>query len=209
MAADGAGVPTRLTTSRAFQAPYSWANGGDTLLIEQRSADQTGGGDIFLLSLTANAAASPLVHTPADETEPVVSPDGRWVAYTAKEAGGSDVFVRPFPRVDDGRWRISTDSGDSPLWSRDGKRLFFISRGLAMSVPIETVPAFRAGTPAVMFSLPPFYSSSLRTRRQWDMAPAGERFVIVRPGDVAASEQSRMIVVLNWYEELKRLVPSR
>ena len=211
MAADGSGTVARLTTSRAYQTPYSWADGGRTLLIEQRSTDQIRNADIYRLSLGANPAASPLVQTDEADEEPAVSPDGRWLAYTGKDAAGANVFVRPYPQVDAGRFQISTADGDSPLWSRDGKQLFYISRGRAMSVPIETAPAFRAGSPAVMFDLPPFYTSSLRTRRQWDIAPDGERFLIMNPGDPATGEhsQSRLVVVLNWYEELKRLVPAK
>ena len=80
-----------------------------------------------------------------------------------------------------------------------------------MSVPIETGPTLRARTPTVMFELPPVYSTYSRIGRQWDIAPDGERFLILIPGDVVTSEQSksRMVVVLNWHEELKRLVPTK
>ena len=81
-----------------------------------------------------------------------------------------------------------------------------------MSVPIETEPTFRPGTPTMMFDLPPFYRSAPGSRgRQWDIAPDGERFLIVNPGEVATGEysQARMVVVLNWHEELKRLVPTK
>ena len=211
MAADGTGTVQRLTTARTVQTPSSWANGGRTLVIEQRPIDRTGPVDIHLLSLAGEPMAT-VARTGANEVEPTVSPDGRWLAYTVREGDGAEVFVRPFPDVDGGRWRISTDGGESPLWSRDGRQLFFISRGRAMSVPIETAPTFRPGTAAVMFDLPPFYSSmTIRTSRQWDLAPDGERFLIVNPGDVATGErsQSRIVVVLNWHEELKRLVPTQ
>jgi serine/threonine-protein kinase len=209
MAADGTGPLRRLTTTRADQTPYAWAESGRTLLIEERALDRTAGADIHQLSLSGEPILRPLIQSGANETEPAVSPDGRWLAYTAWGSGGSDVFMQPFPQVDDGRWRISTDGGDSPLWSRDSRQLFFISRGRAMSVPIETVPSFRPGTPAVMFDLPPFYRTSARIRRQWDIAPDGERFLVMNPGELVTGErsQSRMVVVLNWQEELTRLVP--
>jgi serine/threonine-protein kinase len=211
MAADGTGAVRRLTTTRAFQTPYSWADGGRTLLFEERPIGQLGSAEIYALSLAGDATAPPLVRTPAKGGEPAVSPDGRWLAYTAGDGVGEDVYVRPFPEVDGGRWRISTDGGDSPVWSRDGKQLFFIARGRAMSVPIETAPAFRAGTPRVMFDLPPFYRSAARIGRQWDIAPDGKRFLMMSPGEGAAGEhsQSRMVVVLNWHEELKRLVSTK
>jgi serine/threonine-protein kinase len=220
-AADGTGTLKRLTTTRAVQVPYSWSADGRTLLLEQRAGDLVGQGDIFMLSLASEAIATPLVQTAADESEPAVSPDGRWLAYTSIEAGGRpDVFVRPFPNVDDGRWQISTSGGRfsplwssggfSPLWSRDGSQLFFISVGRAFSVPVKTEPTFRPGTPAVMFELPQFYRGR-SVRRQWDIARDG-RFLVVNAGDGAATgepSQTRMVVVLNWFEELKRLVSTK
>ena len=80
-----------------------------------------------------------------------------------------------------------------------------------MSVPIETAPTFRPGTPITMFELPPFYSSAARIGRQWDIAPDGDRFLIMTPGEDVTKDQtqSRMVVVLNWHEELKRVVPTK
>ena len=209
IAANGTGLAARLTTSRAVQIPYSWADGGKTLLLEQRSSDQIGAADISVLSLAGEPTVRSLVRSAAREEQPAVSPDGRWLAYTVWEAptAAPTIFVRPFPQADAGRWQIS--SGHSPLWSRNGRELFFISRGRAMSVSIETAPTFRPGNATEIFALPPFYGSALASRgRQWDLAPDG-RFLIVNPGEIAMKEdsQSQMIVVVRWQEELKRLVP--
>ena len=211
IAADGTGVAARLTTSPALQIPYSWADGGKTLLLEQRSGDQIGTADIYALSLADDLTASPLVRSPAWDEQPALSPDGRWLAYTVRESPTEErtVFVRPFPHVDAGRWQIS--DGHSPLWSGDGRELFFISRGRAMSVSIETAPTFHPGNATEMFALPPFYGSASGSRgRQWDLAP-DRRFLLVNPGEIAMKEdsQSQMIVVLRWHEELKRLVPAK
>ena len=212
-AVDGTGTVERLTTTRAYQTPYSWSRDGRTIVLEQRATDRTSPGDIYLLSLDDKGGATPLVHTRANEVEPAVSPDGRWLAYTSAEPRGRpEVYVRPFPRVDDGRSQISSDGGFSPLWSADGKQLFFISGGRAVAVTIETEPTFRAGTPTTLFELPPFYGAFFaRTTRQWDIAPDGTRFLIVNAGDSAATNEParmQMIVAINWFEELKRLVPT-
>jgi eukaryotic-like serine/threonine-protein kinase len=218
-AADGTGTVQRLTRTRAIQIPYSWSPDGRTVLLEQRRSDVTASGDVYVLSLAGEPTAAPLIETPTDEFEPALSRDGRWLAYTSREAGSTttDVFVRPFPNVDNGRWRISTAGGISPLWSPDGRELFFISRpgGAAwvMSVKVEAEQTFRAGTPTRLFELPPFYGSMmLRLRRQWDITPDGKRFLVVSPGDLAASGEPsppQTVVVLNWHEELKRLVPAK
>ena len=214
-AADGTGAVKRLTTTRAYQVPYSWSADGRTLLVEQRSGDLVGQGDILAVSPSGESTATPLVQTPADESEPAVSPDGRWLAYTSSDARGRpDVFVRPLPNVEGGRWQISTNAtsgGFSPLWSPDGRQLFFISIGRAFSVPIKTEPTFKPGTPTIMFELPSAYRGR-SARRQWDIAPDRVRFLVVNAGDGATavdSSRPRMVVVLNWFAELKRLVSSK
>ena len=211
MAADTTGSVRRLTTSRALQTPYSWADGGRSLLFEERPMGRLGSADIYLLRIAGEPAATPLIHTADGEVEPAVSPDGKWLAYTLTGAFSQEVYVRPFPQVDNGRWRISTSGGSQPLWSPDGRKLFFAAPGGAMSVSVDAAPTFRAGTPTVMFELPTFYSSGGRIGRQWDIAPDGERFLVMNPGEVAAGERSpsRIVVVLNWFEELKRLVPTQ
>ena len=209
IAADGTGVAARLTTSRAFQIPYSWTDGGKTLLIEQRSSDQIGASDIYVLSLADDPTASPLLQSAAREEQPAVSPDGRWLAYTVREAPDAEIelFVRPFPHADAGRWQIYEWSFTSMVAGREGAVFHFSRAGDLCS--IETAPTFRPRNATEMFDLPPFYTSA-RSRGQWDLAP-DRRFLIMNPGEIAMREdsQSRMIVVLHWHEELKRLVPAK
>jgi Tol biopolymer transport system component len=211
-AVDGTGAPERLTTTQAVQLPYSWSADGRTLLIEQKGNDRTSPADIYALALDGTAKPVSVVATPMDEFEPALSPDGKWLAYTALDSNRNPgVFVRPFPDVDLGRWQISTDSGYSPLWAPDGKRLFYISRAQVFGVSIATEPAFEPGLPKRLFDLPPFYSArAVLTSRQWDIAPDG-RFLIVNPGAVTTAgdpTRMQMVVVTNWFEELKRLVPA-
>ena len=79
-----------------------------------------------------------------------------------------------------------------------------------MSVAIETQPTFRPGAPMLMFELPPIYSSDFaRMRRQWDVAPDGKRFLILAPGATDESGKPRIVFVVNWLEELKRLAPTK
>ena len=212
-AVDGTGTVQRLTTSRDSQVPYSWSIDERTLVFEQKRSDRTSPGDIHALSLDGTGRVVPLVATAADDREPALSPNGKWLAYTAVDQNGiSQVFVRPFPDVESNRWQISTDRGFAPLWAPDGRRLFFISRGEAIAVPIEIEPAFRAGIPVKLFDLPPYSQRfGVLAARQWDIAPDG-RFLIVNPGAVNVTgdpTRMQMVVVTNWFEELKRLVPNR
>ena len=98
----------------------------------------------------ADGKAEPLVAAPLSQADGTWSPDGRWIAYTSEEAGGEDVYVLPFPPTGE-RWRVSTSGGADPLWSRDGRELFYRSGGKVMAVDVRTSPRFSAGTPRALF----------------------------------------------------------
>jgi serine/threonine-protein kinase len=212
-AADGTGSTERLTTSASMQLPSSWTADARTLLLHQtvrapfsniRSSDPS---NVFTLSLDRGNVVMPILQTAIRMAQPILSRDSKWLAYThaASASDGTNVYVQPFPRLEDGRWQVSSGEGSSPLWSPDGKWLYFVSRNQAIGVPVETNPTFRAGKPVVLFPMPPVYSSALASGwRLWDIAPDGQRFLLVIPGGVA---QTEIVMVLNWIEELKRLVP--
>ena len=86
-----------------------------------------------------------------NEFQPQISPDGRWMAYTSDESGKYEVYVRPFPEVDKGRWQVSTSGGDSPLWSPDGRELFYRNGDAVMAVSVKTDPTFSLETPKTLF----------------------------------------------------------
>ena len=210
-AADGTGPTERLTETSHLQLPSSWSVDGRALLFNQTvsvpfaNIRRTDPSDVFTLSLDSRPTVRPILQTPVRELQPILSPDGKWMAYVAAESNRPDVYVRPFPNVEDGRWQVSVDGGTSPLWSPDGKWLYYASGRKAIGVPVETTPTFRPGTPAELFDMPPIYSSALASGwRLWDMAPDGQRFLMVVPG---GDGETQIVVVLNWSEELKRLVP--
>ena len=156
-AASGAGDVERLTTSDNFQSPQSWSSDGQTLLIrevvEGRSTVRT-------LSLGDQAGSKGLA--PAEfadkfpDVYPAVSPDGRWLAYMSDESGEFEIYVRPFPNVEDGRWQVSNSGGVSPVWARDGGKLFYRVPGSfeMMAVEVEAGSAFSHGSPAMLFRAP-------------------------------------------------------
>jgi Tol biopolymer transport system component len=120
--------------------------------------------------------------------------------------------VRPFPEVDKGKWQISTSSGNSPLWSPDGKELFYLSEDNAvMAVTIETKPALRFGTPKMLFRSVNVASVS-GEGHAWDIHPDGKRFLMLKPPGAAPSGGAgprKINIVLNWYEELRQRVPTK
>ena len=126
------------------------------------------------------------------------SPNGRWVAYRSAESGQSEVYVRPFPGPG-GAIPISTDGGTLPVWSADGRELFYRSGNTMMVVTVDTGASFTAGTPEVLFS-----GAYNNINNDYDVAADG-RFLMVRPDPNATAD--RLQVVLNWVEELKARVP--
>ena len=140
------------------------------------------------------------------EGRPAVSPDGRWIAYQSGESGQGEIYVRPFPNVDDGKWQVSTDNGFTPVWSPDGRELFFLSQTELMVVRVETEPTFNATTPESVLSRSTFITSS---GRAFDVAPDGERFLFLRTGGgQVALGAAGLVFVQNWFEELQARVPT-
>ena len=123
------------------------------------------------MSVGAQGELETLIETDFEEFYSEVLPDGRWIAYHSIETGAWEVYVRPFPNVDDGRWQISRGGGISPRWGPDGHELFYRS-GAMMAVEVQTEPNFSPGVPQVLFSISgQEYLGGLPTRsRPWDVA---------------------------------------
>ena len=197
VAADGSTAVERLTDGGVEQEPYSWSADGATLVLNEGP----GTVGISVLSMEGDPRIEPLLRPPFPAEYPRVSPDGRWIAYTANEPIGNRVYVRPFPDVDSERWPISPGEGDDPVWGED--ELFYTGpRGAIMAVGIEIEPAFQAGTPQQLFSGPYRESSGV----QYDATRDGQRFLMLRQGGDGATPE--IAVITNWFEELKRLVPT-
>jgi serine/threonine-protein kinase len=114
MLADGSGAPERLTTSENGQYPGSWSPDGQVLAFSE--PDPTTGYDIWMLGLQGDRKPRPFLQTPANESGPIFSPDGRWVAYLSDETGRNEIYVRPFPGPG-GKMQISTEGGTEPMWA--------------------------------------------------------------------------------------------
>ena len=201
-AADGTGPVERVTTSPSFQVPQSWSADGHSLVI--MDTPHSGGVDLKLVSMDAPTRTAALVTTGLVDVYAEVSPDGRWIAY----ASGGEVWVRPFPEVDGGRWQISRDGGGSPVWGPDGQELFFrhTETGDMMVVTVNTESTFAPGSPALLFPAPYIAGQPLRTR-PWDVAADG-RFLMVKEGAGEEAEGAPYIVVVqHWAHELTRLAP--
>ena len=192
-----------MTTSDTAQMPLSWSADGRSLVIMDIQSGNNP--NLASVSLGAEGATEGLVETEFVELIGEVSPDGRWLAYTSDESGRFEVYVRPFPNVDDGRWQISRDFGRSPVWAPSGRELFFRGPTDMMTVSVETEPTFRPGNPEVLFTAPYRTDAPLRGR-PWDVAADG-RFLMVREGAVGETTTPHLVVVENWFQELTERVP--
>ena len=117
------------------------------------------------------------------------------------------MHVRPFPDANGGHWQVSASGGAKPVWSPDGKELFYLAGRAMMSVPIQTAPMFSAGNPTKLFEGP--YRPGM-SARAYDISKDGQRFLMIKEVQGTAEAPTslmNMVVVLNWFEELKRLVP--
>ena len=150
-AADGTGQVEQLTESASVQVfPTSFSPDGKQLMFWEETSST--GDDIAILPLEGERRAAPLIKTMFDEQNAEVSPDGRWVAYQSNESGEYEVYVRPFPQVDGGRWQVSTGGGARPAWARNGRELFYlVGSGRMMAVPIQPGATFAAGNPQLLF----------------------------------------------------------
>jgi eukaryotic-like serine/threonine-protein kinase len=138
-----------------------------------------------------------------------VSPNGRWMAYQSNVSGRLEIYVERYPELGN-RQLISTDGGSIPLWSRDGRELFFgsLDGRQMLAVPVQSgTTTLVAGRPQVLFEFAMLVQGA--GNRPYDIAPDG-RFLVIRSGQAESGVGTApsMIVVQNWFEELKRLVPT-
>jgi serine/threonine-protein kinase len=163
---------------------------------------------------TSESNVTSLIQTMFAETNADVSPDGQWLTYQSNESGREEVYVRPFPNVDGGRWQVSTGGGTRPVWARSGKELFYLdANNLLTAVAVETAPTFRAATPTTLFKTDYFSGfgggGEAVAGRTYDVTPDGRRFLMIKDVEGGRAEAANLVVVQHWAEELKRLVPTR
>jgi serine/threonine-protein kinase len=192
--------------------PFSVSNDGATLIFGNGLAG------LMRLSLRGERTATTLIESGTGRlnTNAVISPDGRWLAYDSADSGTQrDVYVRPLPDVNAGRWQVSGAGGSRPLWARDGRELFYVSAtGALMRVSVSPGTAWSPGKPERV--LERVYLVGTTPGRTYDVSPDGQRFLMVTAnqtdqqsladGELRRSEAG-IVVFTNWFEEVKRLVP--
>ena len=168
-------------------------------LVLRSSIFLPGGGDVVAVRV-GDTVTVPLVNSPALEGKMAVSPDGRWLAYVSEESGDREVYVRPFPDAGSARWQVSASGGTDPVWSRNGRELFYISAANEMmSVEVALGAAFSISPPKALFSTVPY--SPVGPVSAFDVHPDG-RFLMLR--ETTPAERNELILVQNWVGEMER-----
>jgi Tol biopolymer transport system component len=193
--ADASG-PAELLQPNAFHA--SLTPDGTQLLLRPASTGGSAGNDVWIRSLTGDTTSRPLAASPThDHSNPVVSPDGRWVAFPSNESGSWQIYVQPFPGPGP-RYPVTVDGGDHAVWAPVGGTLYY-SRGQALYEAVITEsPSFNV-TRRLLTEIPgmpvePFY-------RTWDLAPDGTHFLVALP--TASGEPVQAVVIHNWVADLR------
>jgi eukaryotic-like serine/threonine-protein kinase len=207
--ADGSSPMERLTTSENHQVPGSFSPDGATLAVSVRPPGVGWRWDIDLLDLKSKKV-TPFLNSKASEMHPEFSPDGHWMAYVSDESGQPEVYVRPFPGPG-GKWQISSDGGNAPLWSRNGKQLFYVGwdgdgEDQYWVADVRTSDSFSASKPRLLFKSADFLVGN--PSRAFDISLDGKRFLMAKLSERKIHPVTELILVQNWLEELKRLAPA-
>ena len=181
----------------------AWSLDGNWLVLRTGATLER---DIWVLRLGVDSVPTRLLASDFDENAVALSPDGKWLAYQSDETGQIEIYVRPFPDITAGKWPVSVGGGSLPLWAHSGRELFYVDGESQMvAAQVSTSTAFEVGERQRLFSVDPYIIATVYT--SFDISPDDQRFFMVRPvgtGDEAPA--SALIVVENWFEELKAKV---
>jgi Tol biopolymer transport system component len=196
---DGSGK-AELLADRTVNKLTSCSPDGKQLLVT--IGDPNSRNDIWVVPVDEQSQQPPFpfIQRNQEQRQAVWSSDGEWVAYSSDETGASEIYVAPYPGPGP-TIPISTQGGQEPVWSRDGKELYYRNDYKMIAATIETEPEFR------VISTEPLFEDrfvSCKRCKTYDVGPDGQ-FVMIQD----SKESPRQIsIVQNWLEELKRLVPT-
>ena len=195
--ASGARDEEVLFESNEYKRPTSWSADG-RFLAYTRSDGPTGKADIWILPLSGERKPFPFLQTSQfDESRARFSPDGRFVAYDSDESGSRQVYVTSFPGPG-GKQQVSTNSGEDPVWRRDGKELFFLSEGKLMAAEVKANgSSLDISNPQLLFDA----HSGFGPWAHYDVTPDGKRFLVATVGEGGSAP---MNLVVNWTADLKK-----
>lgn len=210
---DGTGEAELLVDLDRSVADMAWTPDGQSMLVRTAGTPGViGGRDIYIVHIGADSVPIPVLASSADEAAPALSPDGRWLAYQSDETGRREVFVRPFPNVVDGQFQVSSGGGRAPIWSGDGKELFFVADTTGanndarrmMVAAVDPGPPFRVLPAQTLFQIDDNYYLA-NNSTSYRVAGDDERFLMAR--FVGEGPRIELVFVQNFFDELREGAP--
>lgn len=207
MASDRSGPDEGLLDHPAWHNAVSFSPDGKYLSFDQAERGTFG---VWMLPLAGERKPVPFVRSKAQTGAGKFSPDGKWVVYCSLESGKAEIYVQPWPGPGP-KIQISADGGTDPLWRADGKEIFYRDGPKMMAVPVTPGASFHAGRPQVLWEGDYTHGLSSScgikgaTNTGYDVSPDGRRFLMIKDND-QNTYSTKIVVVMNWVEELKRLM---
>jgi Tol biopolymer transport system component len=205
---DGSNAPKLMSEGNTNDIPAAWSPDGKWLA----SVRQDGYARIFVRPMRdskPDGDAREFSPSTSNQRDAEFSPDGRWIAYVSNESGSAEVYVRPFPGPGE-KHHISTNGGTNPVWSRNGRELFYLegdrSKSSMMAVDVSLSGEFKAGKPQRLFDATAYPATA--PIRSYDVTPDGQ-FIMGHEHEPPDQPVTKLNIVLGWANELKRRVPSR
>jgi eukaryotic-like serine/threonine-protein kinase len=204
--ADGTGSPGLLLDLEGAILEAQMTPDGSTWALRLGGLSNVSGIRDVVSLRVGESEFQPVAAEPYDEKGLDLSPDGRWIAYESTETGRDEIYVRPFPNSQDGKWQVSTSGGTNPKWGHSGRELFFVSGAGEM---VAAAVVMDNGTFAVSDRKPLFNVGDLGIDSQpnytsWDVGSDDQSFLMVQFGDEdGGALASEFILVQNWSEELR------
>ena len=195
--ADATGEAAPVAAPAGVVAEARYTTDGAWMVFRTALPDELHG-----IRVGVDSVATPLFVTEHSERQPTVSPDGRWLAYMSDESGRYEVYVRPFPNTDGGKWSVSIGGGREPVWSHSGRELFYKSGGMLVSAAIRSGSTFVVRERRPLFAVAGSYMTDT-SYPQYDVTPDDQRFVMV---EFVAEEASALVLIENWFEVLEERV---
>ena len=210
--ADGSGKPEALAVGGNAPSPSSWSAANAVVYVQKT---QSGANGIWVLPMDGGAKPRLFLESRFEIWHPDLSPDGRWMAYVSFESGTPEVYVQTYPDPGE-KIRISTAAGFDPLWTKSGRELLFrsMSGGAAgnqhvLSSTIRSLAPFRADAPRLLFESKLGEYDTTAPERSWDVSSDGERMLMLQRVASTDKPVTALHVVLNWAQELERLVQAK
>jgi Tol biopolymer transport system component len=197
--ADGSSASRLALTSDRQVDEVTYSHDGEWLVYRLGTgADR----DIYAARSEGDSVGTPLVAMEYEERSATISPDDRWMAYVSNENGPNEVFVVPFPDAGASKWQVSTDGGTEPVWSRDGRELFYRdANDNLVAAEITGASSFVVGRKRVLFSARRYAADANHTN--YDVDPDGRRFLML---EITSTGGGELILVDHWFTELRALL---